>query len=161
MKTRIFVIWILLLSAVTVHSQIEHRQYQKRGPHDKIEELKKLKLLEELDLDEETAVRLLSRRSEHKERMDSLMNLRDEFINKIDEALEDQDNTGSNDNYKEYVDKVIDIEEKLAGERIRFFSSLEEILTPKQTAELFLFEREFHQRIRELMMKRGRGNNMN
>jgi gas vesicle protein len=146
----------LLIFSVTIFSQHDRRN----GPRDKIEALERIKLLETLDMDEETALKFFARRNEHMERMKVLMDEVDTQFNKIKNKI----SATKDDNdpeLKKLVDSYLETHKKMDEERERFFNSLNDILTYKQLAELTLFERRFREEIRDVLFhkKRRMGDN--
>lgn len=140
---------ILLLSFVLTLSSFVFAQRDER-PREKIKALEKIKLLETLDLDEETAVKFFSRRKEHQDKIKELYN----ELDKKRDLIEDKISSTKDDNdpeLKKLVDSYLTVHQKLSDERKRFFNSLSDILTNKQLAELTLFEKRFREEIRKLL----------
>jgi gas vesicle protein len=141
----------LLIFSVTIFSQHDRRN----GPRDKIEALERIKLLETLDMDEETALKFFARRNEHMERMKVLMDEVDTQFNKIKNKI----SATKDDNdpeLKKLVDSYLATHKKMDEEREGFFNSLSDILTYKQLAELTLFERRFREEIRDMLFHKKR-----
>ncbi len=121
-----------------------------RDPREKIESLEKIKLLETLDLNEDTAIKFFARRNDHKEKMKALMDEQDAQYKMIEDKLSSL--TNDNDpSLKKMVDKYLSFYQKMDDERKRFFDSLSDILTLKQQAKLAIFERRFRQEIRDIL----------
>lgn len=144
--------FFLIVFSVTIFSQHDRRD----GPREKIEALEKIKLLETLDMDEDTALKFFARRNEHMDRMKVLMDEADtqfdKIRNKISETKDDND-----PELKKLVDSYLAAHKKMDEERERFFNSLTDILTYKQLAELTLFQRRFREEIRDVLFhKRGK-----
>jgi hypothetical protein len=89
MKTKIVILFILI--AGTVFSQ-GFRKHQ-FGPKERMEQLEKIKLLEVLDLDEETSVRFFARRNEFKEEHHKVMEERQALIFEMEQALRNEKST--------------------------------------------------------------------
>ena len=153
------VVFLSFFTVLLLQIAIFAQDDRKRDPREKIESLEKIKLLETLDLDEETAIKFFARRNEHKEKIKALMNEQDAQYQKIDDKL----STLTNENdpeLKKMIDKYLSINQKMDDERKRFFDSLSDILTLKQQAKLAIFEKRFRQEIRDILFHRppkGRG----
>jgi len=136
----------ILIIQVAVYSQGE----RKGDPRGKIESLEKIKLLETLNLDEETALKFFARRNEHRERMKAFMDEQDTQYEKIENKISSL--TNDNDpELKKMIDSYLSTNQKMDEERKRFFNSLSDILTIKQLAKLALFERRFREEIRDVL----------
>jgi hypothetical protein len=143
--------FILLLCSISLAQRDE-----KKDPREKIEALEKIKLLETLDMDEETAIKFFSRRNDHKEKIKDMFNELDSERNKIRKkvkTLHDDNDPG----LKKLVENYFVIQQKIDEEKKNFISSLTDILTVKQIAELTLFERRFREEIRDILYKHRKG----
>jgi gas vesicle protein len=119
----------------------------------KIDELEKAKLIESLQMDEETSVRFFARRNEHRLKLKEINDNLNAKLKNIDEKV----NTIKDDNnpeFKKLVDDYISTHQQLADERKRFLNSLTDILSAKQIAKLTLFERKFKEEIRDVLLKK-------
>ena len=145
------IIFLSFLPFLILQVAVLNAQDDRKGdPREKIESLEKIKLLETLDLDEETALKFFARRNEHKDRMKDFMDEQDAQYEKIENKI----STLTNDNdpeLKKMIDNYLSINQKMDEERKRFFNSLSDILTLKQQAKLALFERRFRQEIRDVL----------
>jgi Spy/CpxP family protein refolding chaperone len=150
MKTKIVILFILI--AGTVFSQ-GFRKHQ-FGPKERMEQLEKIKLLEVLDLDEETSVRFFARRNEFKEEHHKVMEERQALIFEMEQALRNEKSTDEY-NYEETIEKLAELEKKFIQQRIDFINSLDDILTVKQKAKLVVFESKFMGEVRKALMRRG------
>ena len=144
------IVFLSFLSVLILQIAIYAQDEKKRDPREKIESLEKIKLLETLDLNEETAIKFFSRRNEHKEKMKALMDEQNAQYKKIEDKLSNL--TNDNDpELKKMIDKYLSINQKMDDERKRFFDSLSDILTLKQQAKLAIFEKRFRQQIRDIL----------
>ena len=62
-----------------------------------------------------------------------------------------------NHNYKDAINKILNIEKELFNGRINFFNSLNDILSSQQIAKLLIFEKKFRSEIRRQILKHGKG----
>jgi len=153
MKNFIVLLIFISLSFVSFGQPYTGR-HEGRKHFEKIEQLERLKLLEVLNLDEETSVRFFSRRNDFKEAHRKLLDQRDSLMHEIEEAIEDND---ENYDYKSKRNEVMVIEDKLIEQRKNFLNSLTDILTEEQIAKVIVFEAKFMREIRESLMRGKRG----
>ena len=73
MKSLITLTLLLIFSMVSAQNRPDRQHHRKFS--DRFEELEKLKLLEILDLDEETAIKFFSRRNEMKKKITSIIKM--------------------------------------------------------------------------------------
>ncbi len=118
----------------------------------KIEQLEKAKLIEALNLSEDTAVRFFARRNENQEKIKSLFEERDKILAGIEDNF--KSNTKNPDDYcKKTVDKLRNIDEQIINEKYSFINSLKDIFTAEQIIKYLAFEYSFRKEIRESIMR--------
>ena len=117
----------------------------------KIEQLEKIKIIEELNMDEETTLKFFSRRNEHREKQRALIEYRDQLFKTLSENFDSEEDI----NYKEKTVEIFEIEKKMTTERVDFFNSLTDILTEKEMVQLIIFEFKFRNEVRHQFMKQG------
>jgi len=150
MKTTYIIIFISFLFAGSLYSQRDKwRDDDMRG---KFEQLEKIKLIETLQMNEETTLRFFARKSEHQKQQD-------EIQQKIDEKIDDLDlifksgRVATVDELKSNINEINVLRSELDKNRIDFINSLSDILSYDQIAKLIIFERNFRDQIRKLIMK--------
>ncbi len=154
MKNFKLVLFFLILLAQIISAQ-EHFTKGRWGMQGgRISELEKIKLIEELQLDEETTLRFFSRRNSHQEIHRQIMLKRDSLLIQLNQKIEEEN---SKLDYQKEIDKILNIDKELSDERIRFFKSLNDILSYEQIAELLIFEKKFKSEIRKQILRQGRG----
>ena len=118
----------------------------------KFEELEKIKLIEVLQMDEETTLRFFARQSEHKKQQDEIQ---DKIRTNTDniEALLKSEKTVSNEELKSKIDEINKLQLQLEKNRIEFINSLPDILSYEQIAQLIIFEKRFRNEVRKMIMK--------
>lgn len=144
---------LFLLSTLTVSiAQNEEGKHHKRFSK-KFKELEKIKLIETLNLDEETTLRFFARRNSAKNKIESL--LEDSKLNykNIEEEISQQNGL---QNFDELLLNKHTIEKQIIEEREKFINSLNDILTKEQILKFVLFERKFKMDIRDLLIEKGR-----
>lgn len=122
---------------------------QMRGmPGERIEQFKKVRMLEALKLDEETSVRFISRYNKHQEEMKDLEQQRRELLGQL-RALR-QSNASNTDLEKALAD-LRSLQDKLIQARQRYIDDLKQVLTSRQIADYVIFEENFVQNLRDIM----------
>lgn len=149
----LFITFFLVVS--TINSQMRERQNRDLKPLQKIEQWEKVKLIEVLNLNEETAVRFFARRNEHQKKMKEILDQKDGMIQDIEDEIRSASLT-SDAAYKEQVGNILSLESRIMRERENFLKSLSDLFTPKQIATLVVFESKFRKEIRERLIERGR-----
>jgi hypothetical protein len=151
-------IFLLFLFACILVSSVIAQNRMRMGkdlrPLQRIEQWEKLKLIDALGLSEETTLRFFARRHDNQMKIKEILDQRDLALREI----EDQINNGSQKNdliYKDQINKLISLEERITSERGNFLRSLNDILTPSQIARLIVFESKFRKEVRETLMGRG------
>ena len=122
---------------------------------EKIEQMEMAKLIQVLDLNEETSARFFARRKEHREKIHSLMQKRRELINEVDELLKKEENPEANV-FKIKFNELLEIDKKIVNEKNDFYKSLFNILSSKQVLNLIAFDEKFRREIRETIFNRMR-----
>ena len=144
-------LFVLLIYAYAISAQpydMGKNEFSQR-----FQDLEKIKLLEILDMEEETAIKFFSRRNKMRKNIKSIFERGESIIEKMEISINE-----SND--KSGLDKLISqslkIEEEVYEERKEFIESLKEILKVDQIAKLILFEKKFKNDVRDLLIERGR-----
>ena len=115
-----------------------------------LRELEQLKLIQTLNLDEETAVRFVARRNKHLEKIRLIQREKNNIISEISDKLRD----GEKINSKKYRARLAKVEQKMLDEKIRFYNSLDDILSDEQIAKLIVFQSRFRKELMRMMMRR-------
>jgi hypothetical protein len=110
-----------------------------------IERLKQVRLIEELELNEEDAVRLVARQRAHREAMHELSKTKNETLDGMSRDLD----SGRTSGLTAAFTSVADVERKMTDERSRFDREVRSLLTDTQFARYLLFEREFQHDVRD------------
>ncbi len=156
MKKNMLIICLLLIVPVLNYGQIRHKP-----PHRlwkgwaKVEQLEKLKLLEILDLDEETSIRFFARKNKHHKQQKRFIEQKDSLINVLNEIVE----TGKGENKNrilQVVNEINNIDIKLAENKKKFINSLTSLLSAEQIAKLVIFDSKFRREIADFIIKKRR-----
>lgn len=142
--------FILLLVIILIPAVIlAQGRRERKGPREKIEQLEKIKLIDALNMDEQTTLKFFARRNEFRNKMDSLNDSLDTIVDVLESKFPD----GTESDYKSLVNKYLNIEKQIATEHTQFISSLYDILSTEQVAKLIVFEKRFREEIRHIIMK--------
>jgi uncharacterized protein YPO0396 len=142
-------IMVLILSSSFLFSQPEKTKDKK--VREKMNKLEKIKLMEEMDLNEETAIRFFARRNEHHDRVRAIEDELDASVRNL-EALITNKNSKENE-IKTEISNFTRLQRRKAEEIDSFINSLNDILTTEQIATLIVFEKKFRDEIRTLIVK--------
>jgi len=130
-------------------------KWQDEEAREKFEQLEKIKLIETLEMDEETTLRFFARRSEHRKQQD-------EIQEKIRQKIDNQDVTFKSgrvatvDEIKSDVNEINNLQLQFDKGRVNFVNSLSDILSYVQIAKLIIFEKRFRNEVRKLLIKERR-----
>ncbi len=117
-------------------------------PYERIENLRKVRLVEILELKEDQSVRFLARMNDHDNARRTLMKDRGEALDRLERLIRNKADDGE---YEKAFADVAAIDERMTMERKSFFAGLNDILTPIQRAKMLIFERRFEKELREAM----------
>jgi len=118
----------------------------------KFEELEKIKLIETLQMDEETTLRFFARRSEHKSQQDKIQDEIRMNIDNLDVMLK-SGKAFTTEELKTKINDINNLQLQFEKNRVDFINSLSDILSYEQIAQLIIFEKQFRNEIRKLIMR--------
>lgn len=122
---------------------------QMRGPAaERIEQFKKIRMMEVLRLDEETSIRFFARYNKHQGEMHEIEEQRRESVSKLRSLRQ---SNASNAELEKALAELKVLPDKVAQARERFLNDLWQILTVKQIADYIVFEENFVQNLRDIM----------
>lgn len=156
MKKLILLLIIIISVSVSLNAQRKHDR--KHQVPDKILQLEKIKLIETLEMDEETTLRFFSRRSEFERGMDKIQKAIDEKLNKMQQVV-NSDNV-QDEELKTEIEELNLMHQKLDKNKTDFINSLNDILSYEQIAKMVLFERRFKEELRRAIFKDKRMKNI-
>jgi len=149
------VVCSLLLIPILLVAQ---EQGMRRGPGaERIEQFKKVRLMETLKLDEETSIRFFARYNKYIESLHAIQKDHNALIDQLQNQV--KENAGNSD-LEQTIKDIEMSEEKIAETRAKFLEELKEVISVKQIGEYVVFERNFNKNLREIMqdMAKGRWN---
>lgn len=153
--------YLFLIMSVFLSQNILGQNFG-RGNHfgfekqNRIKELEKLKLIETLNMDEETSIRFFARRNEHMRNQRELNEKKENLLRSMENIFDDQSDDEKKELIKTKIKEILDLENEMASERATFLNSLAEILTAEQIAKMLAFELKFRDEIRNLLIQRPR-----
>ena len=151
-KLIITLLAIILLTSISFPQKMEERGMKHRG---KLEQLEKIKLIEALDLDEETSIRFFSRRNESRKEIQELEIRTDDIIAELEKSFNNGDKS-KDDLQKRLTSDLLKTRESIETKRNQFINSLNDILTTEQIAKLIVFEKKFRDEIRNVLLNKER-----
>jgi hypothetical protein len=124
-------------------------EHQRPDPGaERIEQFKKIRLMDALKMDEETSIRFFSRYNKHSTAMRDIGKNRNDRIDQLQKLIHTD---ASDEDINKAITDITVLDGKMMDERSRFMTELREVLTVKQLGKYVVFERNFNQNLRELM----------
>ncbi len=117
-------------------------------PFERIEQWKKLRLIEVLDMKEEQSARFFARLNEHEAQRRELHKEKGEVLDKLDRLVRNHAEAAE---LEKVIPQVLAVDDRIHDEQNKFFLSLGDILTVDQRAKLLLFDRQFEKELRDAM----------
>ncbi len=124
---------------------------------EKLQQFRKLRLIEALDLKEENAIKFFTKLNEHEKRMNDFHDRRGALADTL-EVLVKAD--AADKSLERIFDDLLGVEEKMMQEKKTFRSELKNVLTTQQVAKLFVFEKKFGEGVRNAMQDKFREDDM-
>lgn len=153
MKSLYFLIAIILFTTVASFPQHDREKMMKQKS--KLHQLEKIKLIEALNLDEETSLRFFARRNEMQQEVDLLENKADDILNDLEESLNANEKaTGATQ--RQLINELLNVKTKIEKVKKQFITSLSDILSIEQIAKYIVFEQKFREEIRKIIFDRRR-----
>jgi hypothetical protein len=140
---------IILLAAQGSPAQ-QRMRMERPNKVDRVERLKQMKLMEDLQLGEEESVRFMSKRKAHEEQMRGLEEERGKILDDLAISLEDK---AGDDKLRASCDRVLEVDRKMFEERKRYQDEMRKFLSVPKYAKLLLFERDFQSQVRDAMKR--------
>jgi len=150
MKTTYLILILLFIFSGSIFSQRDKWRDDKM--REKFEQLEKIKLIEILEMNEETTLRFFARKSEHQKQQDQIQ---DKIKEKIDnlEVIFKSGRVATVEELKTNINEINALHTEIEKNRTDFINSLSDILSYDQIAKLLIFERNFRDEIRRLIIK--------
>lgn len=149
MKNCFFSIIVLMFLTGLVYPQKMKDKILKNK--NKLEQLEKIKLIESLDMNEETSVRFFSRRNDLKKEIEILENRNEEIIIELENTFNSRDNSNES-RQTEFLNELMLNRLNIEQKRQHFISSLNDIFSKEQVCKYVVFEKKFKDEIRRVLM---------
>jgi len=117
-------------------------------PSEKLEQFKKVRLIELLDMKEEQSVRFFARLNEHESTKRDLMKGKMDLLDRVEKLIR---NDADEQEFEGVFPEVAAANARMQREDQKFFEGLRDILSAKQRGKFLLFERHFERELREAM----------
>jgi Spy/CpxP family protein refolding chaperone len=144
-------LFLFFVGAASAQPPQAQRRGQPWAPEDRmrrVEQFRKVRLMEELKLRDEESIRFFSRYDKFEDELRGLERERNRIIDDLDSLLR-QDEKG--EAYQKDFDQLIALGQKVANARMRFYDGIRGILTPQQVAKVIVFERDFGRELRDII----------
>jgi hypothetical protein len=151
MKSIFVVVVMVLIFSATSFSQMDKEKMAKQ--RNRIHQLEKIKLIEALNLDENTSVKFFARRNEMQNEVESLEDKSDDIINKLESTFDSNDKNNET-TQKQLINDLTDVRAKIENVKKQFIDSLNDILSTDKIARYLVFEQRFREEIRKIILDR-------
>ncbi|MBK7497668.1 MAG: hypothetical protein IPI19_00830 [Ignavibacteriales bacterium] len=141
---------VILLTSISFSQQMKEKGMKNR---EKLDQLEKIKLIEALDLDEETSIRFFARRNESRREVQELEKKSDDIIFELEKSF-DSENKNQAEKQEQLISEFLKTRESLELKRSQFINSLDDILSTEQIGKLIVFEKKFRDEIRNVLFER-------
>jgi len=119
-----------------------------RDRFERLQQLKKLRLMEVLGLAEEESVRFFTRYNKFENELRDLESQRNGVIDDLEAALKRGEKP---EVYQKGFDQLEALGKKVGDARLQFYEDARKLLTAEQVAKLIVFERNFNRDLREMI----------
>ena len=143
---------VILLTSISFPQQMKEKGMKNR---EKLEQLEKIKLIEALDLDEETSIRFFARRNDSKKEIQELEMKAQDIISELEKSF-NSENKNQSENQKQLISEMLKTRESIELKRNQFINSINDILTVEQIGKLIVFEKNFRDEIRQVLFDKKR-----
>ena len=151
MKVLFLAVSLIIISSMQSFSQMHDKPPQHM--RDKLIQLENIKIIETLNMDEETTLRFFSRRNELHTKAENLTKRSDEIITQL-ELIFKAGKVYTEAELKSLIVEANTIHSEIVQSKSDFINSLDDILTTDQIAKLIIFERRFKDELKRAMFKR-------
>ena len=141
---------IILLSCISFPQHMREKGIKNR---EKLEQLEQIKIIEALDLNEETSIRFFARRNDSRRTIQELEKRTDDIILELEKSF-DADDKNQAEKQKQLISEMLKTRESIELNRNQFINSLNDILSTEQIAKLIVFEKKFRDEIRNVLFER-------
>lgn len=147
MKQSAFLLVVLFFLAVPMRAQDDPPPPEGKN-RERLEQLRRIKLIEALELNEEQAVRLSVREKDFREKQKELMDKRQKMAEDLRELVEDDADDAA---IRAQLAKMSETGVQMVNDKHAFLLSLTDFLSMQQIAKIVLFEQKFSHEVRRLL----------
>jgi hypothetical protein len=140
---------VIGLAAVLMPAIAQENQNPAPGKgYERVEQYKKIRLMEVLDLDEQTSIKFFARYNKNQE---LLRDLRKQQVQALGRVQALRKSKASDDEYDKIISDLLSFEKQVNEAKAKYVDELKQVLTSKQLAEYLVFETRFQQNLRDLL----------
>jgi hypothetical protein len=121
---------------------------------DRIEELKRLKMLEELNLSEEESAKFLTKYVNFRKQMKEIEKERSGLLNDLDGLMK---SSAKEPDLLKKIEEIESIDQKMFNNRKGFIQGLRSIISIEKSAKYILFERNFQRELQSILRDAQKG----
>jgi hypothetical protein len=115
---------------------------------DRIEEFKKLKMIEELNLNEEESIKFYTKYNQMNTQFREIEKEKRKSINELEKIVNDPSKTAE---LEKKIDYIEGLDQKLLSNRISFNSDIRKILSLEKIARYIIFEKNFMRELQTIV----------
>lgn len=145
---------ILLLFPMLLQAQGHRRERGKASA--RLEQLERARLIEVLDMNEETSVKFFARRKEFVEKRRALQWKMDDLVELMETETKEGKRSENDPWFRDRVNELISTQSEMVETMRSFTASLGDLLTARQIAEFVVFERRFREEVKDILLKKGK-----
>ncbi len=114
---------------------------------ERVEQFKKIRLMEVLNLDEQNSIKFFARYNKYQEQ---LRDIRKKQVVALGQVQAFRKSKADDAEYGKTIDELLSLERQINDAKSKYVDELKQVLTGKQLAEYLVFEMRFQQNLREL-----------
>ena len=140
---------LVVTAMVAVAQQNDPQGPPMRGPAaERVEQWRKVRLIELLKLDDESSIRFFNRYNKHQEELQDIQQKREELLRQLGSF---QRSNAADEEIEKTLQDFRALDGKMIEARDRYWKDIRTVLTVKQFARYVIFENTFNRQLRELM----------
>ncbi|NNL21232.1 MAG: hypothetical protein HKO83_07925 [Ignavibacteriaceae bacterium] len=158
MKNFYLTLILLILFSVSIFPQ---KKFGRDGEmRERMSQLEKIKLIEVLEMNEETTLLFFSRRAEFQKQHEEMRNNIDSKIDNLEATLKSA-RLVTEVELQSMIDEILDLHLAFEAKRADYIKTLNDILTTDQVARYVVFEKRFKDELRRLLLHQRKPNRQN
>ena len=151
MKSPLRHLCLLMAGMLSISTLVFPQQDLQSAPQgrglERVEQFKKIRLMEVLNLDEQTSIKFFARYNKYE---DQLRDLRQKQVHEFAQIQSLRKSKAADTEYDKVVNDLLTVEGQFEDVKTKYIGELKEVLTSKQLAEYLAFEYRFQQNLRDL-----------